>query len=173
MENLKKTNKLVITNNPRYLLKKTFISHSKQFLVFKGKRIIGLLLFFLIMYLPLHFFKIYNNELDWICKNYYYFFVIGWKLCIDVIVCLYIGFYSIIYRLNHPFFEQYKISVTPWPWEIDPEQYDKDAKKMLKRNFLFTCIYGGFLVTLSHWIGMTQWNYDMKDLPPYYMILIQ
>lgn len=173
MEKLKKADKLLKTSEARNLLKKTFLRQSKEYSTFYGQRVIGLLLFFLSMYMPLHLFKVFNNELDWLCKEYYYLFVVGWKICIDAIAYSYLLFYSIIYRLNHPFFEQHKINVDPWPWESDPEGYEKDSKKMLKQSFLITSIIAGALNIINHWVGLIEWNYDLKDLPSFYMILIQ
>jgi len=38
----------------------------------------------------------------------------------------------LIYRMKHPFFERYKISDKPWPWESQPELWREILKKSLK-----------------------------------------
>ncbi len=42
------------------------------------------------------------------------------------------GIMMLIYKLKHPFFEQYRVSNKPWPWESQPKLWDKVLKKTLK-----------------------------------------
>lgn len=37
-----------------------------------------------------------------------------------------------IYKLNHPFFEQYKNTTEPWPWEANAERWKETLKRTLK-----------------------------------------
>jgi sterol desaturase/sphingolipid hydroxylase (fatty acid hydroxylase superfamily) len=51
-----------------------------------------------------------------------------------------LGMY-IVYHIQHPFFEKYKINMNPWPWNADREEW----KLMLKRTLL-TIVLNQFIL---------------------------
>ena len=44
--------------------------------------------------------------------------------------------YYVIYNLEHPFFEQFKINDDPWPWQKDKEAW----KKLFKQSVILVGI---------------------------------
>ena len=43
--------------------------------------------------------------------------------------------FGVLYYLNLPFFERYKVLEEPWPWQEDPEAFWKLVKKTAKLYF--------------------------------------
>lgn len=39
--------------------------------------------------------------------------------------------FVLIYKANHPFFEQYRTTTRPWPWVENPEAWNKLLKKAI------------------------------------------
>lgn len=73
--------------------------------------------------------------------------------------------YMVIYKLNHPFFEQYKDNDIPWPWESEPVKFRKKLKKAIKLigfNNLF--VGGAYSIFLIYGLG-TKLKYTLEDIP--------
>ena len=88
-------------------------------------------------------------------------------------VCVHLGtlaVYLAIYKLKHPFFEQYKDTDRPWPWEYDPDFRSKIVKavKLVSLNN-FVC--APLFVTVSYWCGLLHGRTRMEEIPsfPVYM----
>ena len=73
--------------------------------------------------------------------------------------------YLVIYKLNHPFFEQYKDNDQPWPWVTDPVKFRRQLIKSIKQiafnNFV---VAGGFAIFVDKILGLT-YKYSLADLP--------
>jgi len=46
------------------------------------------------------------------------------------------GFYLICYYIEHPLIERYKCLEEPWPWNDDPEQWNKLFWRSCKLYFV-------------------------------------
>jgi len=107
----------------RELAKQTGSSQFKEFFSLYGQRLFGFVLFVAYTYLPLHLARIYSEELNYIVKNHFNGFLWMYIITVNIIVWSYIGFIYLIYTINHPFFEQYKINTSAWPWITDPVEF--------------------------------------------------
>ena len=80
--------------------------------------------------------------------------------------------YFVAYYLEHPFFEQYKVSKTAWPWKKE-KQFPKKLKSSivvsLMNSLVLTPILG--LVVVST-VGM-QFGTEVEDLPSYPAHILQ
>jgi len=72
--------------------------------------------------------------------------------------------YWLIYHLELPFFEQYKISKTPWPWKVDTTKPEGRAALSKWRWFAFKSFlvaqfnsWAGSVVNICFWVYMTNW----------------
>ena len=78
--------------------------------------------------------------------------------------------YLIIYKMNHPFLEQFKDTDRPWPWNYDPEFRSKIIKaiKLVSLNN-FVCAPMFVLINCS--TGMLRGRTKMEEIPsfPVYM----
>lgn len=73
--------------------------------------------------------------------------------------------YMVIYKLNHPFFEQFKDNNLPWPWETEPEKFKKQLMKAIKLIGTNNIVYGiPFALILFKGFGLT-YKYSLEDLP--------
>jgi len=54
------------------------------------------------------------------------------------------GLYFVAYNLNHPFFEQYKCTNRPWPWQVSQKRWIKLRNRLIK----FFAINVGLMVPL-------------------------
>jgi len=156
-----------ISKEIRELAKQTFSSQVTEFFLLYGQRLFGFVVFVAFTYLPLHFARIYSEEMNYMVKNHYNGFFLIYIQVKDVCTWGYIGFVYLIYTMEHPFFEQYKINTSAWPWKTDPVGYKKHEKKALLQCFInYTVIqYGGFFAFL--YLGILNPNMNFDDLPSY------
>lgn len=65
----------------------------------------------------------------------------------------------VIYKMKHPFFEQFKVNNDPWPWDENPEEW----RKMLKKSISLVAFNGLVVLPISAttvcWLFM-DWKYD-------------
>lgn len=54
-----------------------------------------------------------------------------------------------IYKLNSPFFEQYKANKDPWPWDKNKEEWDKLFWRSMKALFINVFIVYPLALTLG------------------------
>ena len=160
-------------SSARELVKQTWNSQTTKFFFFYGQRLLGILMFFLSTYMPLYFCNTFHKELNWMVKNYLKTFVLLLKVCIDQPALCYYCYFSLIYTLNHPFFEKYKINTNPWPWISDPEEYKVRRWETIK-NVCLVCIFVNnisfFLVMAANLVSM---SYDFDEQPSYPKLLAQ
>lgn len=60
--------------------------------------------------------------------------------------------YMVIYKMNHPFLEQYKDSDRPWPWVYDPdfkEKIAKGIKTVAFNNFVLSPLFAIFMMKIG------------------------
>lgn len=97
-----------------------------------------------------------------------------------VLNCVITGFYAFlnllywfIYRIEHQFFEQYKISSEPWPWQSDPQGFRNLVKRILLAHaFNFGLVGPSVLVALEYFVG-TKFRFEVAEMPTHSEILIQ
>ena len=95
------------------------------------------------------------------------------ELILSTIVPLSLLVYTLcmlpIYYLNIPFFEQYKISDKPWPWQSDNQQVRKDfwdlSLRSIKLNAFNMLILIPSLVFIKHLSTFGLSSYDVEDWP--------
>lgn len=73
--------------------------------------------------------------------------------------------YMWIYKLNHPFFEQFKDNDLPWPWVTEPVKFRKQVIKAIKLIAFNNLVVGAaFAWVIFFPVGLT-FKYSMADLP--------
>ena len=135
----------------------------KEWLPFIFQKVIAFVLFLIVTGSPLYFTKMYPKEFTKLADKQTPFlsqFIIGSSY---IFYWVLLGICSIIYRLEHPFFEKYKINSEPWPWVTDPDYHNK-AKKLAAR-ILGNQIVSLTLVTILDYIGVSSTRIDFYDLP--------
>lgn len=82
--------------------------------------------------------------------------------------------YYVIYKLEHPFFEQYKISDDPWPWQKDKEAWRKLFWESVIRvginNLVFTPVVLFIQLYLQGW--KVHQRMDVESLPDGLTLLV-
>lgn len=56
---------------------------------------------------------------------------------------------AVIYHIKHPFFEQYKNTSKPWPWEEDPQEWKSLRAKSFKAIFINFLVVTPVMVYIS------------------------
>jgi len=69
-----------------------------------------------------------------------------------------------IYAAKHPFFEQYRVHDTPWPWEEDYAKWKVTLKKSVCTVFLTQVLVLPILVYLD-WLSGTKFRFDLESFP--------
>lgn len=69
-----------------------------------------------------------------------------------------------IYVNKWPFFEQYRISTEPWPWETDSQAWRKLLAKSIKMVALNSLVVGPAIVILDCLMAFDV-KMQMQDLP--------
>lgn len=82
-------------------------------------------------YMPkvIHYFLPKENEI----KNPGLFYAFVSFFVHEVVYLLANSYYIIIYFINLPFFERYKVSSEPWPWQQDKEEFRKLVIRTIKQ----------------------------------------
>jgi len=155
------------------LSKQTWKSQSEEFFLYYGQRLAGLFTFIAFTYVPLHLCRVYSTELKWMAENHFIGINVAYLLIKDVLIYGYAGYISLIYQINHPFFEKYKSNTTPWPWQTDPEGYKKQRWETFKIFFFNMTVVQAIVVSLGLYSGLLRWSYDFDDLPSYPKLLTQ
>lgn len=70
-----------------------------------------------------------------------------------------------IYKAKHPFFEQYRTTTRPWPWDEDPEAWNKKIKKVLLVMVFNTAITGPLISLLDIIPEKLPMSYDLASFP--------
>ncbi|CDW89890.1 UNKNOWN [Stylonychia lemnae] len=84
-------------------------------------------------------------------------------------------FYWIIYHIEHPFFEQYKVYDGEWPWKDDPKQW----KELLRKSFVIILANNFIVIPITQMAASIRDNYQVKysfeiqDLPDWKTIVWQ
>jgi len=91
----------------------------------------------------------------------------------DIIGYGYTGFITLIYTLNHPFFEQYKINTDPWPWQSDPAEYKMRSQKTFRRFAINMTLNQGICLLSGLYFNICGISFDFADLPSYPKVLTQ
>ena len=65
-------------------------------------------------------------------KNPGYFYSLVTFFVHEFFYILVNSYFMIIYSLKLPFFEKYKVSSDPWPWEQDKEEWNQLVKRTIK-----------------------------------------
>jgi len=81
--------------------------------------------------------------------------------------------YLIIYKLGLPFFEKYKTSPDPWPWEVDKEKWNAQFKKTIPVLFINNFVINFTLLIPDLITNTTPYRYDINTIPSYFEIFYQ
>ena len=80
-----------------------------------------------------------------------------------VIFMSWLIFYGILYYLEIPFFEKFKIDPRPWPWKTDKKKWKRDLKKLLFTNFRNFYVIAPIVIRLLQ--GKKKINYSWETFP--------
>jgi len=92
-------------------------------------------------------------------------------VCVTV---LNFGLY-LIYRIELPFFERYKISANPWPWYEDPDGWRTQIKKTIFNvsfNNMFMIPFAMIIDLLVLGDGKVPYSLKTEDLPTTYKLVL-
>lgn len=89
---------------------------------------------------------------------------IGSVFAINVgIFIIYNSILYIIYHIKHPFFEKYKNTDKPWPWEENPQEWieirNKSFKTIMVNFFIVTpvMVYISIITSLPYEFSLELW----------------
>ena len=151
----------------------TLRSQTSEFFMLYGQRLFAFLVFVSYTYLPLHFARVYSEELNWLAENHINGLLGLYFVVKDVVTYSYIAFVLLIYKLEHPFFEQHKINTEAWPWKTDPEGYNVLQKKKMWAAFLGYTVFQLPFTFGGVYLGIIRTSFDFSDLPSYPKLLAQ
>ena len=89
-------------------------------------------------------------------------FVTLWHEGFFILVNVYFG---IIYYIKHPFFEKYKTTSEPWPWEEDKEKFKVQLKKTFKLLALNHFVLLPILMLPNLIWDFAEFNLKKEDFP--------
>lgn len=73
----------------------------------------------------------------------------------------------VLYRIEHPFFEQYKIYPGEWPWKEDKKAWDKLFKDTIKvvlfNNLVLIPLAASLIVIKDNF--KVKYSFAVEDLP--------
>ncbi|OMJ94020.1 hypothetical protein SteCoe_2939 [Stentor coeruleus] len=81
-------------------------------------------------------------------------------------------FYYIIYKGKYKYFEYYRVSQTPWPWEIDKNEFTKILKKTLILVSFNQLVLGPFIAYASLMLSGVNLKLSYEDFPSSWTILV-
>lgn len=102
--------------------------------------------------------------------EFQFYFVLIWHEFIFILVNLY---FAIIYYLNLPFFERYKTTSEPWPWEDNKEKFKQQLKSTFKRIFINHFILIPIVQLPNYFTNMSEFNMNMDEVPNTITIMAQ
>ena len=80
----------------------------------------------------------------------------------------------LIYHLEHPFFERYKVNADPWPWQENAAEWRELAKKSIKlacvNVYLVGFSYGLLMFYLNEW--KVPYQLSVEDLPDWKTLML-
>lgn len=106
---------------------------------------------------------IYVNVMSYF-ETYEQAFIVVGGFGTVALICLYQVHFFLIYSLNLPFFEQFKITNEPWPWEEDQEKWRMDLLRSAKL-FALTMLSMITLTSVSTYAGMINFQFDEISYP--------
>jgi sterol desaturase/sphingolipid hydroxylase (fatty acid hydroxylase superfamily) len=99
-----------------------------------------------------------HQNLGYITSYYIIFFANGIMLVWNLV-------YFLIYHMNNPFFEQFKISDTPYEWETDKEKWRESFNTLIKSNLIISLIYLPIAVLPNLFNNEAQYRMDYESFP--------
>ncbi|CAD8063789.1 unnamed protein product [Paramecium primaurelia] len=104
-------------------------------------------------------------------ESKYWFQILSMQTIHIVVYILVNGSYGIIYYLNHPFFEQFKVEKKPWPWHQNKQEWIKLRNETFK-NFSINLIVG-ILLAMAFGITGVKYRFDRQSLPDLWEMIPQ
>lgn len=101
---------------------------------------------------------------------FHFIFVFIWHESVFILVNIYFG---IIYLMKHPFFERYKTTSEPWPWEINQEEFMIQLKKTFKQLLFNHLIILPLCLLPNIIFNFSDHNLNKKELPSMLVIMFQ
>ena len=73
----------------------------------------------------------------------------------------------VIYRLKHPFFEQYKVHNEPWPWDENYKEWREFLNKTLVTLFINIALIFPASVSLRQYLfnWEVRFSFELEDIP--------
>ena len=106
-------------------------------------------------------------------ENQFLLALVGFPLviCISLFICN--SLINIIYKIKHPYFEQYKISKSPWPWETDPVGYSKEYSKIVINTIVGNTIVLPLLLYPFLHFDLVHFQTDLESFPSSSKLFVQ
>ena len=114
---------------------------------------------------------IYPIFVHFSCNDMFYMYVIGSTILHWIFLFLSLLFWNVLYTLKIPYFEKFRITNEPWPWEQNPEDY----KRLKKDTYLTVFINNFIIIPLSLCIpiltGSAKFSLKAEDYPSPFEIM--
>lgn len=81
--------------------------------------------------------------------------------------------FAVIYWLNWPFFERYKTTNEPWPWQEDKEEFKRKLWQSIKTVVFNHLVISNIFVLPNLIFDFCEFNTDKADLPSAFELLWQ
>ena len=137
-----------------------------------GFKLLGILLFLCSILGPYILSLNYWNKLEELIPDKFWFLVItSTSLGIFLHLATLLA-YMMIYKLKHPFFEQYKDNDKSWPWEYDPE-FSKKLIKAIKLVAFNNLVCSPLFALINCSTGLLDGRTKMEEIPSFWVYLCQ
>ena len=106
-------------------------------------------------------------------ENQFLLVLVGFpaSICFSLFICN--SLINIIYKIKHPYFEQYKISKSPWPWETDPVGYSKEYSKIVINTIVGNTIVLPLLLYPFLHFDLVHFQTDLESFPSSSKLFVQ
>jgi sterol desaturase/sphingolipid hydroxylase (fatty acid hydroxylase superfamily) len=81
--------------------------------------------------------------------------------------------FALLYRIEHPFFEKYKLSSKPWPWNKDNKKWKIMFKKTMRVILINALVVFPIVVSIEPFFAGVSYNKEIEGLPSSFELLWQ
>jgi len=83
------------------------------------------------------------------------------------------SFFAVLYYIEHPFFEKYKLSSKPWPWNKDNKKWKIMFKKTMRVILINALVVLPLMVTIEPFFAGVRYKKEIEELPSSFELLWQ
>jgi sterol desaturase/sphingolipid hydroxylase (fatty acid hydroxylase superfamily) len=160
--------------NPKELLPRGLASNAKEYSLFPGYKLIGICLFFLMTYTPLHLGRTFSKELAYCFTHHETATTLALVSIIPFLVYTSVFLImGLVYTIKHPFFEKFRSNSESWPWEKDPAGWPAERLKQLTRTYINITGLNFIVTAVFCYLDVNRWSTDFENLPSYPLLLVQ